>query len=153
MEFFKNIFAWLTEPFHLTNRTNLKAGLACLLFAIIFWFFNELGQKHNATLIYAVDFEHKLHAHKQTDFEIKNEKNIKLDVFGTGWHILHEQLRTQYIWKETMIYPLSRQNNQQNDIILSKKYVLSNDFKPLLVEKFAGKLNITEIKKDTFFLD
>ncbi len=160
MEFFRNIFAWLLEPFRLTNRTNLKASLACLLFAVIFWFFNELGHQHSAILLYAVDFEHKLHTHKNTHF-LDNHKNIEVTVSGTGWRILHEQLHTQYMWKETIIYPLSHQKEHQNnnentsqDTILSrKKYVFADDFRPLLVGKFAKKLNIIQIKPDTFYLD
>lgn len=161
MEFFRNIFAWLIEPFRLTNRTNLKASLACLLFALIFWFFNELGHQHSVTLLYAVDFEHKLHTHTKADFQFENKKNIKIVVSGTGWRILHEQMRTQYMWKETIIYPLHYQNNYQNNkqniqgdtIISTRKYVLSDDFRPLLVDKFTDKLNIVQVKKDTFYLN
>ena len=165
LEFFRNIIAWLLEPFYLTNRTNLKASLACLLFAVIFWFFNELGQQHNVKMLYTVDFEHKIHKHTQTDFKknlsTENNRNIEIAVEGTGWRILHEQLRTQYMWKETIIYPLSRQNNQQNsqqnaqqDSTNSKrKYVLSNAFRPFLAEKFTDKLKIIQIRLDTFYLD
>lgn len=161
MEFFRNIFAWLIEPFRLTNRTNLKAGLACLLFALIFWFFNELGHQHSVTLLYAVDFEHKLRTHTKADFQLENKKNIKIVVSGTGWRILHEQLRTQYMWKETIIYPLNHQNSLHNNhqksakdtTLLIKRYVLSEDFKPFLVEKFKNKLSIIQIKKDTFYLN
>lgn len=153
MEFFRNIFAWLLEPFRLTNRTNLKAGLSCLLFAFIFWFFNELGHQHSVVMLYAVDFEHKLHTHKKTDF-LENNKNIEIMVEGTGWRILHEQVRTQYMWKETIIYPLSRQNNGQSvpQDSTKKKYILSNAFRPLLAEKFTDKLKIMQIKSDTFYL-
>ncbi len=152
MEFFRNIIAWLLEPFRLTNRTNLKASLACLLFAVIFWFFNELGHQHSATLLYAVDFEHQLHTHTNTHF-LDNHKNIEVTVSGTGWRILHEQLHTQYMWKETIIYPLSQQNMLQNNNISNKKYALSNAFRPFLAEEFTDKLKIMQIKLDTFYLD
>ena len=104
-------------------------------------------------MLYAVDFEHKLHTHKNTHF-LDNHKNIEVTVSGTGWRILHEQLHTQYMWKETIIYPLSRQNNGQSvpQDSTKKKYILSNAFRPLLAEKFTDKLKIMQIKSDTFYL-
>ena len=127
----------INNPFKLISQP--KILLYCFFVGSLIWFFNELNNRSNASMLYPINFNYD---NKEELIEVIPPPNsIEISINGTGWNLLRNLLKLNITEVEYNINKPSQ-----------TKFILSNSLLPYIAQSLEN-VNVNFVVTDSIFIN